>query len=105
MKAKQATALVLASVMGLGLLAGCGDSKKGGSETAKNDGDVVTLKWIQVGGSMPDNYDAWLKQINPYLEEWRLFHGQIGITEEVLSQTQEKISIFFLQTRHVTMQK
>lgn len=35
MKAKQATALVLASVMGLGLLAGCGDSKKGGSETAK----------------------------------------------------------------------
>lgn len=28
MKAKQATALVLASVMGLGLLAGCGDSKK-----------------------------------------------------------------------------
>lgn len=69
MKAKQATALVLASVMGLGLLAGCGDSKKGGSETAKNDGDVVTLKWIQVGGSMPDNYDAWLKQINPYLEE------------------------------------
>ena len=59
---------------------------------------------------MPDNYDAWLKQINPYLEEklvsisiWRLFHGQIGITEEVLSQTQEKISIFSLQTRHVTM--
>ncbi len=68
MKAKQATALVLASVMGLGLLAGCGDSKKGG-DSAKKDGDVVTLKWIQVGNGMPKNYDAWLKQINPYLEE------------------------------------
>lgn len=29
----------------------------------------VTLKWVMVGNGMPSNYDAWLAQINPYLEE------------------------------------
>lgn len=31
--------------------------------------EVVTLKWLAVGSGMPDNYDAWLAKINPYLAE------------------------------------
>lgn len=78
MRKKQVIALALASVMGLGLLAGCGENKadKNGGNTendastaSADSGDVVTLKWIQVGNGMPDNYDAWLEQINPYLED------------------------------------
>lgn len=40
------------------------------STTAETTTDeVVTIKWVQVGSGMPSNYDAWLEQINPYLEE------------------------------------
>lgn len=38
------------------------------NDNASKD-EVVTLKWIAVGSGMPDNYEAWLAQINPYLEE------------------------------------
>ncbi|MEG0125631.1 MAG: ABC transporter substrate-binding protein [Clostridia bacterium] len=31
--------------------------------------DVVTLRWVTVGGGTPKNYDAWLEKINPYLAE------------------------------------
>lgn len=44
---------------------------------ASAEGDVVTLKWVTVGSSMPTNYDAWLAQINPYLEE------KIGVNIEM----------------------
>ena len=44
---------------------------------ASAEGEVVTLKWVTVGGSMPTNYDAWLAQINPYLEE------KIGVNIEM----------------------
>ena len=44
---------------------------------ASAEGDVVTLKWVTVGGSMPTNYDAWLAQINPYLAE------KIGVNVDV----------------------
>jgi putative aldouronate transport system substrate-binding protein len=32
-------------------------------------GEVVTLKWVKVGGGMPDNYDRWKENIDPYLAE------------------------------------
>lgn len=32
-------------------------------------GDVTEIKWISVGGGTPLNYEAWLENINPYLEE------------------------------------
>lgn len=83
---KRLVAMAMACVMGIGLLAGCGssgntqtgssDAGKGTAETSETpaaadetNSEVVTLKWIQVGNGMPTNYDAWLAQINPYLEE------------------------------------
>ncbi len=84
MKNRKWMALSLACALGLGAIAGCGSNggnastgtdnvATSGTETADAgttaSGDVVTLKWIQVGNGMPKNYDAWLEQINPYLEE------------------------------------
>ena len=43
-------------------------SAAGSASTAATD-EVVTIKWITVGNGMPSNYDAWLEQVNPYLEE------------------------------------
>lgn len=86
MKKKNLMALALACVLGVSTLAGCGSTES--SADATNDGatqesgdvasdEVVTLKWIQVGNGMPSNYDAWLAQINPYLEE------KIGVNVEM----------------------
>jgi len=90
MRRKRLLAMAMAAALGVGFLTGCGGSK---SETANNttdvdtpaqttqsggdSSDVVTLKWIQVGNGMPDNYSAWLEQINPYLEE------KIGVNIEM----------------------
>lgn len=70
MKKKQFLALALSAVMAGGMLAGCGSSN-GSTSSSKSDAkdEVVTLKWIQVGNGMPKDYDEWLAQINPYLEE------------------------------------
>lgn len=88
-------AMLLTCVLGAGALAGCGsdagegtnsgsdnqsdanggdDANAGGGDDANagggdDSGETVTLKWITVGNGKPDNYDAWLEQINPYLEE------------------------------------
>ena len=61
MKKKQVLAMTLSAAMALGAFGATGVS-------AAAD-EVVTLKWVQVGNGMPENYDAWLEQINPYLEE------------------------------------
>ena len=55
---KKIIALLLAVLMVATLFAGC----------ASKD-DVVTLKWVTVGGGMPANYEAWQENINKYLEE------------------------------------
>lgn len=76
-KTKKIVALGMAGAMALSLAA-CGGSStssstaSGSAETASSaasSDDVVTLKWVTVGNGMPSNYDAWLEQINPYLEE------------------------------------
>ena len=46
-----------------------GSSTSTAAPTAAPSKDVVTLKWVAVGSGMPSNYDAWLAQINPYLED------------------------------------
>ena len=62
MRKRQILATALTASMVLGMMASTG-------LTAAAEEEVVTLKWIQVGNGMPENYDAWLAQINPYLEE------------------------------------
>ena len=61
-KMKKVVALAMTAVMTMGILAGCG------GDSGKEEG-VPTLKWITVGGGMPKNYEKWLEQVNPYLEE------------------------------------
>lgn len=62
------------------LLSGCGaassqsgslpETTSSSAETATpDDGAVPTLKWIQPGNRMPQNYDAWQAEVNQYLEE------------------------------------
>ena len=49
-----------------------GSTENSGSDASKDEAskdEVVTLKWITVGSGMPENYDAWLAKINPYLAE------------------------------------
>lgn len=83
MKKRQLATLAMASVMGLGALTACGNSNNGGTpqtgggDNAAPTDEVVTLKWIQVGNGQPENYEAWLAQINPYLEE------KIGVNLEM----------------------
>lgn len=91
MRKKKLMALALAGALGLSALAGCGNEEKPSNtpDTGKEEnqdqnqgeeqkeenqggdsnGEVVTLKWVTVGNGMPDNYEAWLAQVNPYLEE------------------------------------
>lgn len=84
-KLKKVLALGMAGVMALSLAA-CGrdtststsgSTSTGTGETSTADGEVVTLKWVMVGNGMPSNYDAWLAQVNPYLEE------KIGVNIDV----------------------
>ena len=82
-KLKKVLALGMAGAMALSLAACGGDTSTSGStstgtgETSTADGEVVTLKWVMVGNGMPSNYDAWLAQVNPYLEE------KIGVNIDV----------------------
>lgn len=77
MKKRRLIAAAAVFVLSLGALTGCvGDSEKKNAK-GTGSGETVTLKWISVGNRMPDNYSAWLKQINPYLEE------KIGVNLEM----------------------
>jgi putative aldouronate transport system substrate-binding protein len=105
MKFRKTMALLLVLAMGLTTFVGCsksGDTATSGesaatsdvttdtaatetkdeatdtsSDTATESQEIVTLKWIQVGGGMPTNYDAWQKNINEYLGE------KIGVNIDV----------------------
>lgn len=78
-KLNKALALGMAGAMALSLAA-CGGSTSSSAaatgDTASTD-EVVTLTWVTVGNGQPTNYDAWLEQINPYLEE------KIGVNLDV----------------------
>lgn len=53
------------------IFAGCSkdNTKNSNNQGTISKDKVVTLKWITVGDGMPNNYNAWLARINPYLEE------------------------------------
>lgn len=76
-KFNKVLALGMAGSMALSMAACGGSSSTSAStstdgsstSTATPSNEVVTLKWVAVGSGMPSNYDAWLAQINPYLED------------------------------------
>lgn len=81
-KLNKALALGMAGAMALSMAACGGNSTSGTASTAGTtsgaaDGEVVNLTWVTVGNGQPTNYDAWLEQINPYLEE------KIGVNLDV----------------------
>ena len=83
-KLNKVLAFGMAGAMALSLAACGGDTSTSTSGTtgtgevaSTSDGEVVNLKWVMVGNGMPSNYDAWLDQINPYLED------KIGVNIDV----------------------
>lgn len=88
---KRMMAFGLTAVLGVGMLAGCGNSggneeKKSGGDAsttqedgnneasneggeAKKTGDMPTLTWWTVGGTVPSDFEEDLAKINEYLAE------------------------------------
>ena len=55
-------------------------SKTSSSASKTSDaktGEIVNLKWVQVGSGQPDNYKAWQENINKYLAD------KIGVNIDV----------------------
>lgn len=120
---KKYLALLLAVVMALGLLAGCGDGGSGESgspapsdssaSTSDNGGGTSAppteengfpvITWYQVGGGQPANMAAWTEKVNAYLEEKIGVHiniqciswGDWGNRRSVIVQTNEPYDIMF----------
>lgn len=72
-------------------------------EQAASDGEIVELKWIQVGSGMPSNYDAWKANLDNYLEEKIGVHldveviswGDWNSRRSVIVNTNEPYDILF----------
>jgi putative aldouronate transport system substrate-binding protein len=78
MKLRKITALGLAAVMTAGMLTGCGGGESKDSAAKNESGDeIVNLKWVLIGGGMPDNYDTWIKNVNEYVGE------KIGVNVDI----------------------
>ena len=120
---KKFLALLLASVMTLALLAGCGGSgdTPANTDTPTNtdtdtptntdtdtptntdNGEYPTITWYQVGGGAPANIDTWTEKANAYLEEKIGVHinvqciswGDWGKRRSVIVQTNEPYDIMF----------
>ncbi len=41
--------------------------------------EVPTIRWVQIGGGMPENYDAWEEHINEYLFEAIGAHVEVEV--------------------------
>lgn len=69
MKFTKVMSLLAVSAVATSVFAGCAKKAEtpAPGEEAKNE--LVTLKWVQVGGGQPKNYDAWKENINKYLQE------------------------------------
>lgn len=110
---KKLIALLLAAVMIVGLLAGCGGSTAPATETPAaedstkapqvSESGVPVITWYQVGGGQPKDIEAWNAIVNPYLEEkigvnlnlqvigW----GDWGDKRTMLVQTNDDYDIIF----------
>ena len=110
---KKLIALLLAAVMIVGLLAGCGGSTAPVTEAPAaedstkapqvSESGVPVITWYQVGGGQPKDIEAWNAIVNPYLEEkigvnlnlqvigW----GDWGDKRTMLVQTNDDYDIIF----------
>ena len=122
---KKFLALLLASVMTLALLAGCGGGNdnqtpstpdtpstntdkpagdNGGNTAGDTSGEVPTITWYMVGGGQPSNIDTWTEKANAYLDEKQIgAHidiqcvdwGGWGDRRSMIIQTNEPYDIMF----------
>lgn len=120
---KKLLALLLASVMTLALLAGCGggsnqtpaDSNSGQTDAQTPSDDAPTtpppteeggypvITWYMVGSGQPANISSWTEKANAYLEEKIGVHinvqciewGPWGQRRSVIVQTNEPYDIMF----------
>lgn len=58
-KMKRLIILIIMSMVSVWFFTSCSHDKN----------DHTSLKWITVGTGMPDNYNSWIEEVNPYLEE------------------------------------
>ena len=113
---KKLIALLLAAVMIVGLLAGCGSSNAPATpgdsaapaapaetKAPTTEGGYPVITWYQVGGGQPKDIDAWNAIVNPYLEEKIGAHlnlqvigwGDWGDKRTMLVQTNDNYDIIF----------
>ena len=116
---KKIIALLLASVMVLGLFAACGAKTEtpaaaGNTQTGTTnagttdagtttEAGIPTITWYSVGGGNPANWESWTAKVNAYLEEKIGVHlnmqvigwGDWGERRNVLVQTGADYDIMF----------
>lgn len=92
---KKLLVLALASVLLMGSVFANGQKE--------NTDEIPTIKWVQIGNGMPDNYDAWQAKVNTYLEEKIGCHvdveviswGDFKTRRSVIINTNEDYDIIF----------
>ena len=87
---KRIISLLTAAVLSLGLLTGCGDKKNYGK-------DVITLRWVTFGTSVPDDLQKVVDKANEYSAE------KIGIVVDLEIQPSEMLNLIMASGEYYDM--